>query len=242
METPRCLINSELEEILYRIIKTHLKINTNRIARELSADGFTQIKECVGEEQLVKLSNEFIKIITPPLFDCCSDLNLDVGSGVKIRLEQTQPHLQSTYSFFKQDWMSQISDLFWQKQIEVNNSVYVMHELPGTEHIAQDLHFDVVKTLKFFLYLNDVTTTNGAFSCIPGSHKQSKQIRQKFGNEISYVNRHLTRQLDYKDDQIMPIEGKAGDLIIFNTDVWHRAGIVSKGERRVMRGHTQLGL
>ena len=68
---------------------------------------------------------------------------------------------------------------------------------------------------------------------------KSEKIRKKYGNKISYENRHLTRQLDYKKEQIIPIEGKAGDLIIFNTDVWHRAGIVKKGERKVMRGHTR---
>jgi len=35
------------------------------------------------------------------------------------------------------------------------------------------------------------------------------------------------------------VEGKAGSLIIFDTQTWHKAGIVSSGERRVMRGHTR---
>ena len=87
-----------------------------------------------------------------------------------------------------------------------------------------------------------MTTTNGAFSCVPKSNKESEKIRQIYGDEISYENRHLTRKLDYTDDQVIPIEGEAGDLIIFNTDVWHRAGIVKEGERKVMRGHTRPGL
>ena len=117
-----------------------------------------------------------------------------------------------------------------------------MHELPGTQHNAQDLHFDVKKTLKFFLYLNDVTEANGAFSCVPGSHNKSEKIRNKYGNEISYENRHLTRQLAYNNEQVISVEGNAGDLILFNTDVWHRAGIVKEGERKVMRGHTRPGM
>ena len=214
-------------------------ININQTAKTLSEDGFTQIRDCVDDQQLTQLTNDFSKIITPPLLDCCLNLNLDVGTGISICLEQMHPKLEKTHAFFKQDWMVKLSDRFWQKQIEINTDIYVMHELPGTQHIAQDLHFDVKKTLKFFLYLNDVSENNGAFSCVPGSHKKSEKIRGLYGNEISYENRHLTRQLAYTNDQVIPIEGKAGDLIIFNTDVWHRAGIVKEGERKVMRGHTR---
>jgi len=40
-----------------------------------------------------------------------------------------------------------------------------------------------------------------------------------------------------KPEEIFSIEGPAGTLIIFSTDVFHRAGIVSEGQRHVMRGH-----
>ena len=179
-------------------------------------------------------------MINPPLPGCCRSLDLDVGTGVSIVFGETKhDSLHCTQEFFQQDWMQDVSIAFWENEIKINQDIYVMHELPGTVHIAQDLHFDVLKTLKFFLYLNDVTVTNGAFSCVPKSHKESEKIRQIYGDEISYKNRHLTRQLDHNEEQIIPIEGKAGDLIIFNTDVWHRAGKVREGERKVMRGHTR---
>ena len=60
-------------------------------------------------------------------------------------------------------------------------------------------------------------------------------------DKICYENRYLTRELDFeKSKEKISIEGKAGTLIIFDTDVWHQAGFVSKGVRRVMRGHTRV--
>lgn len=201
------------------------------------------LKHQCQHKSLTKLNDEFDLITNGNISNGCHSLKLSIGTGVSFRFKNENKNLvPETFRFFKQDWMQEISDKFWNNNITINPNLYVMHELPGTKHIAQDLHFDVKKTLKFFLYLNDVTATNGAFSCIPKSHKESEKIRQIYGDEISYENRHLTRHLDYKDDHVIPIEGEAGDLIIFNTDVWHRAGMVRNGERRVMRGHTQPGL
>lgn len=198
------------------------------------------VKEQCLYESLAKLNREFDLITNGNLTSGCNPLELSIGTGVSfIFKSENKNFVPETFRFFKQEWMQEISDKFWGNRITLNPSLYVMHELPGTNHIAQNLHFDVKKTLKFFLYLNDVKSTNGAFSCVPGSHKKTEEIRFQHGSKISYENRNLTRQLDFTNDQVIPIEGKAGDLIIFNTDVWHRAGLVKEGERKVMRGHTR---
>ena len=68
-----------------------------------------------------------------------------------------------------------------------------------------------------------------------------EKYREVYKDKISYKNRHLTRELDSeKSKEKISIEGNAGTLIIFDTDVWHQAGVVSKGTRRVMRGHTRV--
>ena len=64
-----------------------------------------------------------------------------------------------------------MSDKFWVTVI--NPNLYV-HDF-GL-NISTRPAFDVKKTLKFFLYLNDVTTTNGGFFCIPKSNKESERF------------------------------------------------------------------
>lgn len=214
--------------------------NLSTILDKLSENGFFVYKNCVSGVHLENLNKNFWRITRSPFPECCRSLDLDVGTGVSVVFgEKKHDSLNDTQAFFQQDWMQDLSNAFWGKKIKANQDIFVMHEIPGTVHNAQDLHFDVLKTLKFFLYLNDVSETNGAFSCVPGSHKKTEEIRLKHGYKLTYEDRHLTRQLDYNENQVFPIEGKAGDLIIFNTDVWHRAGIVKEGERKVMRGHTR---
>jgi ectoine hydroxylase-related dioxygenase (phytanoyl-CoA dioxygenase family) len=98
----------------------------------------------------------------------------------------------------------------------------------------------VLHTLKFFVYLNDVSVENGAFTCVPGSHRETVLLRKQHGNAVTLDNRRITRQLPLeKFAAPEPVEGEAGTLIVFDTDAWHRAGTVSSGHRLVMRGHTR---
>ena len=168
------------------------------VLNRLSEEGYAVLKDCISNVQLKKLLKEFEQMINPPLPGCCRSLDLDVGTGVSIVFGETKhDSLHCTQEFFQQDWMQDVSIAFWENEIKINQDIYVMHELPGTVHVAQDLHFDVLKTLKFFLYLNDVSETNGAFSCVPKSHKESEKIRQIYGDEISYKNRHLFSYISY---------------------------------------------
>lgn len=96
-----------------------------------------------------------------------------------------------------------------------------MNEVVGTRHFAQELHFDVTPTLKFFLYLNDINRDNGAFWCVPGSHHDVAKIRKQHENEISYEDRQFTRHPD-RDGEAVPIEAPAGSLIVFSTEVLNR--------------------
>ena len=64
-------------------------------------------------------------------------------------------------------------------------------------------------------------------------------IRKRLGPAISYENRHLTRQLPMGESDALSIEGPADTLIIFDTDVFHQAGRMHEGERRVMRAHSR---
>ena len=74
--------------------------------------------------------------------------------------------------------------------------ILLLKMLLDPKHFANDLHYDVVNTLKFFLYLSDTKTSNGAFSCVPGSHILTREYRVKHGIKLNYENRYLTRELD----------------------------------------------
>ncbi|MEM7600936.1 MAG: phytanoyl-CoA dioxygenase family protein [Verrucomicrobiota bacterium] len=221
-------------------LKEYNSIPSNDALQEdLANDGVVICKGAVGGAFLEELNREFAEVFAVEGRIGVSHMSLNVGSGASLSCSELGEHLPQTREFFTAEWMQELSDWYWDGRALLNDKIYVMHEVVGTEHIAQELHFDVQKTLKFFLYLNDVTAENGAFSCVPGSHRLTREVREKLGNEISYDNRHLTREHPYGVEDIVPVEGPAGSLIVFTTEVWHRAGIVAKGERKVMRGHTR---
>lgn len=147
--------------------------------------------------------------------------------------------VSSTYAFFDNPFMQKITDKYLGQGFHSNQKIFVVKDIVGTSHNANDLHFDVLKTLKFFLYLTDTDEKNGAFRCVPGSHKHTTKIRIEFPDQISYENREFSRKLPFTDADTISVDGKAGSLIIFDTDVFHQTGKVTEGERWVMRGQTE---
>ena len=163
------------------------------------------------------------------------------GAGCVVAKEKIDKSiLPYTYNVFSTLFMSNLTNKYLRTKVVLNEVIYFVKDIVGSKHVANDLHFDVLRAFKFFIYLNDTTIKNGAFACVPGSHIKAIEIRKKYGDKISYDNRELTRELPYTEKDAVPLEGKAGTLIIFDTNVFHRAGIVSDGERWVMRGHSYL--
>jgi hypothetical protein len=118
------------------------------------------------------------------------------------------------------------------------HKVYCHHDVKRMSYNTS-WHFDRGLSLKYFFYLNDVTTANGAFCYDLGSHRANA------------VKQHLWWQakmpiLNYVPDRevVAPqaMEGPAGSLIIFDTSGFHRAGEIRDGtERWVIRFHVRAG-
>lgn len=149
------------------------------------------------------------------------------------------------------------------------DSIYSTHDYKFDGKIGRNgyLHFDRNSSLKFFLYLNDVTEDNGAFYIQPGSHILGKKLREKawgtfipspndsffkkilnktFGNDFKNVKNRL--ELDYpqlyEPNKLVPVEGKAGTLIVFDSDIFHQGGKINikDKERIVLRSHNYLSV
>ena len=97
------------------------------------------------------------------------------------------------------------------------------------------------------LYLTDVDKDSAPFSVVPGSHKDGSRLRtraiEKAANEYEKIKNWPLEdypESGYSKDDIVPIEGKAGTLIIFDTDIFHLGGNVSNGKERMMiRSHVR---
>ena len=215
--------DSSINDILEMVHKNGVAILpdfVNRSELELLEEEF---------ENVLKQKNRAVKLFT-----------LEKGEGVGItRKRLKESDFPSIASFFNRPFMREIVDVYVHPTAHLNSKIYVVRDVVGTTTYANDLHFDVQKCLKFFLYVNDVTANNGAFEFIPGTHKWVEDIRRsERAKDITFENRELSRELPYQEEHVLSLEAKAGTLFVFDTDMFHRTGTTTMGERKIMRGHT----
>lgn len=142
-------------------------------------------------------------------------------------------------SVFKDDFMQQIAHAYFSPHpFDFNDEVFITHELPCATP-SLPWHFDRVQALKFWFNLTDTTARDGAFEYCPGTHWEGRYrvgyyLSQGFGIE------DIPNDID--EDLIrhpVTLELKAGDLLIFDADGFHRSSRVYEGgEQRVLRAHT----
>lgn len=119
------------------------------------------------------------------------------------------------------------------------NTIFQTFDNKESQHLAQNPHLDRLPTLKFMLYLNNLTNENGAFCLSPGSNhwttQQFKSNRKSFSDkEFLEETRNIPKPIL---DRMISVEGAAGTIIIFNTDCVHHQGIVKSGEACIIRSH-----
>jgi len=96
-------------------------------------------------------------------------------------------------------------------------------------------HSDETYFLKFFIYLTDVDITHGPLNVVPKSHSIFKKKRHDWIlKNKNYLKRN---KVDYSlENKMIPLVGKKGTMIIFDTDMLHKAGIIEKNKlRKVIR-------
>lgn len=87
--------------------------------------------------------------------------------------------------------------------------------------------------LKFFVYLNDVDINGGPFCYVEGSHTKKFEI-----NGYNW-NRQYNWELDaihqiYGEDKVKYLTAKKGDLLIADTNGWHRGTKPTCNERTML--------
>jgi hypothetical protein len=192
------------------------------------------------------------------------------GSNYSINNPKELPDESFQKTAFSNSWMKELF-LDYNNNISKGffDKVYSTHDYKFDGTIGRNgyLHFDRNSSLKFFLYLNDVNEDNGAFYIQIGSHKLGKKLREKawgnfiplpvdslfkkilnktFGTNFKNVKNRL--ELDYPEffepNKLVPVEGKAGTLIVFDSDIFHQGGKINiQGkERVVLRSHNYLSV
>lgn len=136
-------------------------------------------------------------------------------------------------------YLRDIATGFFKQETAFNYQFFVTRETASGVPIT-GLHYDRLVTLKFFIYLLDTSSENGAFECIPKTHRSVEATRDYYVERGTRLFDLPNFQLPSEIGKPIPIEGAAGTMLIFTTDVVHQGGVVSDGnERWVLRAHTR---
>ena len=90
------------------------------------------------------------------------------------------------------------------------------------------------------MYLTDCDEKCGPFSCIKGTRHLGAQLRGRSWDQSGNYDKVKNRiEIDYPylnitKKQAKPMIGSAGDLLIFDSDVFHYGGIITEGSERVV--------
>ncbi|WP_026375619.1 phytanoyl-CoA dioxygenase family protein [Aestuariibacter salexigens] len=148
------------------------------------------------------------------------------------------------WDYFSQPDFRRIFSFFGLPSERFFKHLYISHDFESQKGMARNgyLHFDRNWTLKFMLYLSDVEEGAGPFNVVPGSHKLGKKLREQgwksFRGYQNIPNR-IGTDIDMRVDDAVPILGKAGTLIVFDTDIFHFGGVVEAGKSRLIaRSHS----
>lgn len=220
-----------------------VKKEENLILSNLKKYGIAIVPSYLVGDELASLKNEFLKS-----FDYKGNgfqskhthpTNKD-GMVVRVRKDELNDNdFPTTKKVFGSEFMSDILKKYYAPyDCKLNEDIFITHEKPCETPILP-WHFDRVQSLKFWIYIKDATKNDGAFEYVPGSHNEG-HYRASYHLATGTSLQMLPN--DIPEDEIInavTIEGKAGDLVIFDPDGFHRGGVVGEGgERMIMRGHS----
>lgn len=214
------------------------------IIRQLKKYGVALVPNYLDAATLATLNDEFQRSLTREhrsIFQRSKHPNNP--KGMVARLETNHAMAASEFpvitATFQHDLMKQVANAYYAPHdYSFNEAVFITNEFESDVNILP-WHFDRVQSLKFWFNLTDTSRENGAFEYCPGTHWEG---RYRAGYHLSQGCPVVDIPNDIDDELIrnpVCMELRAGDLLIFDADGFHRGGVVEPNrERRVLRAHT----
>ncbi|MFA5853706.1 MAG: phytanoyl-CoA dioxygenase family protein [Patescibacteria group bacterium] len=214
--------------------------NVKRVAEEVLRDGIVVLPNYFSEEVFSKIKREADSLNLATVNERAPRIlrSVIVADG-----RPTSNETLETY-FAKNDFLNGVAATVLRKKIlltptvQVERSWYAQEDL-GKESTdkADNLHFDVsYPTVKAFLYLNDVSADNAAFSYARGSQKMTlARLWMEYKMSVKFwlwdkksretITPEVSREfLKNNGFELKSIVGKANTLLIVNTMGMHRRG------------------
>lgn len=226
-------------------------VTPGRVAETVREHGVAILPNFFSGSQLRNLTREFQWLMgKPPVLGRGLWGEEDIHDGDRYRAVilnrkfLPSSHVPVTTMVFGSDFMNAVTRHYYGPDIHVQlNGQLWATEAHGTLGNIKDnavfrVHFDGNNFFKFFVYLTDTTEANGAFHVVPGSLEANREFRRE---KIAQGSLSVEEScMGDQEKRAVPIEAPAGTLIVFDSDIGHKAGTFTSDKKRlVIRGHTK---
>ncbi len=209
------------------------------IIKKIKTKGICIFKNYIDKEKLKLIENEMDNILH--IFKSNLDKNTGQNRCLRTNIDTNiinQYTNNNIYSTFKNDFVTNIADNILGNF--KSDNIFIHHDLQNLLSNNTYPHFDYNRKLKFYLCVNDMNKSNGCFKALPGKMKlvdTKRKINRR--NNIFTPGHRLYNGTEIKIEELIPIECKGGDLIIFDTNCIHAGGVqFENGKyRKVIRLH-----
>lgn len=214
------------------------------VIAQLKKYGIACVPNYLTSETVEKLNSEFENILTRKSHSILSQAKHPGNTDGRVTRfnpwhEDAVKDFPHIANIFNDEFMREIAQSYFAPHLfDFNDEVFITHELPCVTP-SLPWHFDRVQALKFWFNLTNTTAKDGAFEYCPGTHWEG---RYRVGYYLSqgYGIEDIPNDIDEEVIRNpVTLELKAGDLLIFDPDGFHRSSrVLEGGEQRVLRAHT----
>lgn len=227
-------------------------MNTSATSQEIidavKKDGIYKIDNFLTEQEVNNIKNDLFSIFSKlPDKSASVDGNQPEMNaypfGKAIRFSRSS-NFNSIQKVYNNPWFYEITIGYLGHQSQMNLQTFASHEYLTEQEAGEwtrnyHLHFDPFRALKYFIYLTDSDDSSGAFRAIPGTHNECRKVRESYPMEELFQDKYRIEvnngKLKWKDDDCQYYGGKAGTLLIFDTDIAHGGGLIKdKGKERMV--------
>ena len=233
----------------FSVSKEELIENPKKVVETIRKYGICFIPSYLEGQDLACLQQEVFQIFQ------YEKLAADYAPGRACRLktknkDEIQLKYPMIYNTFCSDFQKQVYKLWIGRPFSFCEEIFSTEEtkvIPEEEWSPNlHTHIDKMATNKSFMYVNDVTTENGAFHCVPESQIIGEEIRRHAWAQTKDYTKLKNKVRDYPElaeleEALIPIEGKAGSMFMFHSSMFHQGGLLKKeGTKRVIiRSHSR---
>ena len=206
--------------------------NIKNIIQNIKNEGFYLFDDFLEKNYVDQLNQEFEKVIKNKE----NSLNDKNANTIQVRyfdkLNLFDENLTNTLSVFNNDQFRKIIHKLYRTRFFYNNQIFFQQTNLTNKPAAGEVHFDILHQYKIWIFLNDVDESNGPIEIFPKSHIENKITRLK--------NYKDAKRFDNRANRIDKLIGKkikanSGSILIFDSDLFHRATSVKRGSRKMIK-------